>query len=65
MKPPPQSRLALHMLHWFTNGMACADDVVEAARVLSVEELAHVKRVAGLAYKGTVLERVLPVIERL
>lgn len=65
VKPQQKSRVALHMLHFFTKGLACADDVVEAARGLSVEELAHFKRVAGLAFRGTVLERVLPVIERL
>ena len=65
MKPTGRNRIALHLLYFYGRGLASADDVVEAAKQLDAEGLKHFKTVARLSYSGTLLERVLPVIERL
>ena len=65
MKPTGKNRLALHLLHFYGRELASADDVVDDAKQLDAEGLKHFKTVARLSFSGTLLERVLPVIERL
>lgn len=66
MKPPPETRLALYLLHFYMEGLASVDDVVEAARVLDEQELVYFKLVAQIAFDEEIaVEKVLPVIERL
>lgn len=64
MKPPPETRLALYLLHFYMEGLASVDDVVEAARVLDEQELIYFRLVAGISFPDDG-EKVLPVIERL
>lgn len=52
MRPPPEARLALYLLHFHTRGLASIDDVVQAARQLDEEQLTYFRLVAGISYIG-------------
>lgn len=66
MKPPPQTKQVLYLLHFYLNGLASMDDVVQAASVLDDEEKGYFKMVAQIAVPNEVAEeRVLPLLGRI
>ena len=65
-KPPPDTKLALHVFYFYMHGLASADDVIEAAGKLSVEELTNFKLVSVISYPPELAEEnVLPILGRL
>lgn len=66
MKPPPDTKVALYVLHYYMQGLASLNDVVREASPLSREELTYFKLVCQIAFPADVVEeKILPLIGRL